>query len=133
MPIEKIINAELKVGTQKMPENDFITKLYCHIQTKKSDDPTRSYTAQLFKSGPEKIARKLNEESTETLLELLRGDKTGMIQESADLLYHLVVAWVNIGITPEQIAQELTNRQAMSGLEEKAARKAPKQTIIIFT
>ncbi|MEM7070457.1 MAG: phosphoribosyl-ATP diphosphatase [Pseudomonadota bacterium] len=106
-----------------MQTEDFVKALYLHVKQRKSRKSDVSYTAQLLEAGHEKIGRKICEESTEILLELLRKDKKGMIRESADLLYHLTVAWIALNINPQQIADELYKRQNDSGLEEKAARQ----------
>jgi phosphoribosyl-ATP pyrophosphohydrolase len=44
------------------------------------------------------------------------------VLESADLLYHLIVVWVDAGIRPEEVWAELARRQGISGIAEKAAR-----------
>ena len=49
-------------------------------------------------------------------------DRNGMIGESADLLYHLLVAWADANITPDDVLAELERREGISGLAEKAAR-----------
>ena len=47
-----------------------------------------------------------------------------MVSESADVLYHLMVLWVDAGVRPEQIWTELGRREGVSGITEKAARTA---------
>lgn len=81
-----------------------------------------SYTAKLLAAGPPRIAKKLGEEGVEAALAVTAGDKAHLIAESGDLLYHLAVAWVALGIGPDEIAAELTRRQGTSGLAEKASR-----------
>ena len=49
-------------------------------------------------------------------------DRNGMIGESAYLLYHLLVAWADAGITQDDVLAELERREGISGLAEKAAR-----------
>jgi len=55
---------------------------------------------------------------------LVSNNKTGVINESADLLYHLIVSWVYSGVHPEEIWDELSRRTSKSGIEEKKNRKS---------
>jgi phosphoribosyl-ATP pyrophosphohydrolase len=50
------------------------------------------------------------------------GDAAGTVRESADLLYHLLVLWAQLGIAPDDVWAELNRRGGTSGLAEKAAR-----------
>jgi len=97
--------------------------LYDLIEGRKSADPGTSYVATLFSKGPEKIAEKLGEEAIETVIAALRQGKADTISESADLIFHLMVLWADLGIKPEEVWQELARREGISGLEEKANRK----------
>ncbi|MAL63274.1 MAG: phosphoribosyl-ATP diphosphatase, partial [Alphaproteobacteria bacterium] len=92
-----------------------IERLYKTIAGRVDWDPDSSYTAQLLKNGNEKIAQKLGEEAVETVVASVAEDRDAIIRESADLLYHLLVAWVNSGITPEHVAKELERREGVSG------------------
>jgi phosphoribosyl-ATP pyrophosphohydrolase len=82
-----------------------------------------SYTAQLIAAGPEKCAKKLGEEAVETVLAAIGGDKSALVAESADLLYHLLVLLEARGVKLDEVYAELERRTARSGLEEKAARQ----------
>ena len=73
--------------------------------------------------GTTKITQKLGEETIETIVAALTKDRKEVVKESADLIYHLLVLWVHIGIKPEEVWKELSNREALSGLEEKASRE----------
>ncbi len=99
------------------------TQLFATIKSRKRAKTEQSYTAQLFAAGVPKIAKKLSEETAETVIEAVRGDKARLREESADLLYHLFVLWAATGITPDQVARILQRRMAQSGLQEKASRK----------
>ena len=68
------------------------------------------------------MAKKIGEESSELIIDFIKNNKTGIINESADLLYHLLVVWISIGIDPQEIWDELSNRQSQSGIEEKKNR-----------
>ena len=98
--------------------------LWKHLRVRASDDPQRSYTALLVNEGPAKIGRKLIEESAEVLIAALEEGPERVCEESADLLYHLLVMWCSVGIEPESVIAELARRAGQSGLEEKAARKS---------
>ncbi len=92
------------------------------VQSRRGADPAISYTARLFARGRTKIAQKLGEEAVETVIEGIRGDRTKLIGESADLLYHLLVLWADAGVSPGDVAAELTRREGTSGLAEKRNR-----------
>ena len=102
---------------------EHITKtLFKIINERKNFDTDISYTAQLL-DNPDLLAKKIGEESTELIIDLVNNNKTGVINESADLLYHLVVSWVSSGVYPEEIWDELSKRTLKSGIEEKKSRK----------
>ena len=86
--------------------------------------PRRSHSARLLARGTPKVAQKLGEEAVECLIEAVSGDKRKLVGESADVLYHLVVLWVDQGIVPEEIWRELERREGTSGIEEKRTRTA---------
>lgn len=100
-----------------------LDRLHGVIESRHGADPDSSYTAKLFRKGPEKIAQKLGEEAVETVIEAVRGDRQALAAESADLLYHLLVLWSARGVDPEQVWQALETRMGTSGIAEKAARK----------
>ena len=85
-------------------------------------DTDKSYTAQLL-NNPNLLAKKIGEESTELIIDLVNNNKTGVINESADLLYHLIVSWVSSGVHPKEIWDELSKRTLKSGIEEKKNSK----------
>ena len=102
---------------------DHIMKtLFKTLNERKMFDKEKSYTAQLL-NNPNLLAKKIGEESTELIIDLVNNNKTGIINESADLLYHLLVSWVSLGIDPEEIWDELSKRTLKSGVEEKQSRK----------
>ncbi len=87
-----------------------------------SGDVEASHSARLMARGTAKVAQKLGEEAVECVIEATQGHRAATILESADLLYHLVVVWVDAGIRPEEVWAELTRREGISGIAEKAAR-----------
>ena len=99
-----------------------LDRLWRVINARRGGDPQVSYTARLFLRGRAKIAQKLGEEAVEALIEGLRGDRAGLVGESADLLYHLLVLWADAGIAPADVAAELERREGRAGLDEKRGR-----------
>ncbi len=83
---------------------------------------TESYTRALMDKGVAHCAKKLGEEATETVLAAVQEDKSRLISESGDLIYHLLVLLKARGITLAEVETELARRTAQSGHQEKAAR-----------
>ncbi|MCY4549920.1 MAG: phosphoribosyl-ATP diphosphatase [Defluviicoccus sp.] len=103
-------------------DSTVLGRLYAAIEDRKDADPETSYTARLFARGPEKIAQKLGEEAVETVIAATAGHRREVVTESADLLYHLLVAWAWAGIEPGEVWAELARREGVSGIAEKHAR-----------
>lgn len=99
-----------------------LNKLFDVIESRKGSDPSDSYVASLFARGTSKIAQKVGEEAVETCIEALQGDKKKLAEESADLLFHLMVLWADAGLKPQDITKILEGRMGVSGHAEKAAR-----------
>jgi phosphoribosyl-ATP pyrophosphohydrolase len=76
-------------------------------------------TFKLLQSGRRKLARKVIEEACEVTVEAVKRDASGVIRESADLLYQLVVLWFHIGIEPREVWHEMETRAATLGIAEK--------------
>ena len=85
-------------------------------------DPESSWTAKLLAKGPEKCAEKFGEEAVEAIIEAVKDNRDGLISESADVLFHLLVMLQSRGITLDDVLDELARRQGTSGITEKAAR-----------
>ncbi|MBK1696860.1 phosphoribosyl-ATP diphosphatase [Rhodovibrio salinarum] len=100
-----------------------LDELYQVVQSRQGADPEGSYTAKLLNAGPDKISKKLGEEAVETVIEGVRGDNDALANESADLLYHLLVLWTARGLDPDRVWQALEARLGTSGIAEKMARK----------
>ncbi|MCV0394669.1 MAG: phosphoribosyl-ATP diphosphatase [Rhizobiaceae bacterium] len=83
-----------------------------------------SWTAKLVAEGQRRAAKKLGEEAVEAVIAAIEADDEGLVSESADLLYHLLVVLAVAGIPLERVMAELERRTGMSGLAEKAARTA---------
>ena len=92
------------------------------VLARKNADPGISHSARLLSRGTAKIAQKFGEEAVECLIEAVGGHRLALVAESADVLYHLLVLWVDAGLRPEQIWAELGRREGISGIAEKASR-----------
>jgi len=93
-------------------------------QRRLAGDVTTSHSARLIARGTAKVAQKFGEEAVECVIEAAIGNRAATVLESADVLYHLMVIWVDAGIRPEEVWAELARRQGISGIAEKAARPA---------
>jgi phosphoribosyl-ATP pyrophosphohydrolase len=99
-----------------------LERLFSVIEGRKGADPASSYTAKLLAEGKPKIAKKVGEEATETVIAAVAGTAAEVARESADLLYHLLVLWAATGVKPADVWAELARREGTSGLAEKASR-----------
>ena len=99
-----------------------LDRLWSVVMSRRNADPAVSHSARLLSRGTAKIAQKFGEEAVECLIEATRGDHHALIGESADVLYHLIVMWVDAGLRPEDVWAELQRREGISGIAEKAAR-----------
>jgi len=99
-----------------------LDRLWNVVLERRDADPTMSHSARLMSRGTAKVAQKFGEEAVECLIEAVAGNRTAFIAESADVLYHLLVLWVNGGIRPEEVWAELERREGVSGVVEKATR-----------
>ncbi|MFZ5610410.1 MAG: phosphoribosyl-ATP diphosphatase [Pseudomonadota bacterium] len=103
--------------------SDVLTRLYQVIAARKGADPAQSYVARLYAKGRLKLAQKLGEEAVETALAAVAQEKSAVIAESADLLFHLMVLWADLDIEPSAVMAELARREGVSGFAQKAKRK----------
>lgn len=91
-------------------------------QRRLAGDVVSSHSARLMARGTAKVAQKFGEEAVECVIEATIGNRDATVLESADVLYHLMVIWVDAGIRPEEVWAELARRQGISGIAEKASR-----------
>lgn len=103
-----------------------LEELFDIVEERANASPDESWTARLLSKGPEKCAEKFGEEAVEAIIEAAKGNKTGLIKESADVIFHLFVLLRSQDITLSEVMDELTSRQFQSGLAEKAARSEKK-------
>ncbi len=104
-----------------------LDRLWSVIVSRRDANPSLSHSARLLSRGTDKIAQKFGEEAVECLIEAVSGNRDALVAESADVLYHLLVLWVDAGIRPDEVWAELQRREGVSGIAEKAsrARKLP--------
>ena len=105
-----------------MDKAEILGKLEAVIASRKGGDVDKSYVAKLFAKGRKKIVQKVGEEAVETALAAVMDDKQEVVAESADLLFHLMVLWADMGISPEDIFEELARREGISGIDERNSR-----------
>ena len=86
-------------------------ELFSVIQDRKRDMPEGSYTAQLLKEGVDRISQKVIEEAGEAAIAGVKGDKEHLVRELGDLFYHVLVLLSASGARPEDVWQELRQRQ----------------------
>jgi phosphoribosyl-ATP pyrophosphohydrolase len=99
-----------------------IHNLAATIAARKTADPDESWTAKLLAKGPEKCAEKFGEEAVEAIIEAVKGDRTRLTAEAADVIFHLLVMLAARDLTLADVEAELDRRAGTSGIAEKATR-----------
>jgi len=87
-----------------------LNQLYDLVESRKRERPEGSYTTYLFNEGLDKILKKVGEESAETIIAAKNENRTGLVAEVSDLIYHLLVLLVERGVSLAEIRQELALR-----------------------
>ena len=87
--------------------------LYDLLVGRKKDKPEGSYTTYLFEKGTDKILKKFGAECTEVIIAGKADDKAETIYEISDLVYHVMVMMVQMGISLEDIKNELASRHVI--------------------
>ena len=88
----------------------FISVLQNILRSRKEEKPEDSYTAELFRKGINAIAQKLGEEAVELIIESKEKDDYKFLNESADLLFHLMILLIDRGYSLEDVAEVLKKR-----------------------
>ena len=83
------------------------------IEGRRTEKKEGSYTTYLFEKGIDKILKKVGEESTEVIIAGKAGDKAETIYEISDLVYHVLVLMVQMGISTDDIIKELASRHVI--------------------
>ena len=114
--------AKAKIVAPALLSQGVLDRLFGVVLSRRDADPSTSHSARLLSRGTAKVSQKFGEEAVECLIEAVAGNKSELIGESADVLYHLMVLWVASGVTPDEVWAELGRREGISGIAEKAAR-----------
>jgi phosphoribosyl-ATP pyrophosphohydrolase/phosphoribosyl-AMP cyclohydrolase len=95
-----------------MSENniDFLVDLQDLVEKRRSEMPENSYTTSLFRKGINKIAQKVGEEAVELVIEAKDDNRDLFLNESADLLYHLLVLLTVKDCRIEDVVEILKSR-----------------------
>ncbi len=101
-----------------------IERLHAALLRLSGDRDSFPRTAKLLHGGKTRIAQKLGEEAIEVALETVKGDRSAVVSESADLLYQLVVLWTAMGIWPAEVWEEMDRRERAIGIAEKLPKAA---------
>jgi len=117
-----------------MSQSSNLERLSAVIESRKiknGGDPDQSYVARLFHKGPDAVLKKIGEEATEVVMaakDLERQHDEAHVKafvgEMADLWFHSMIALSHFGLSTQEVLQELSRREGLSGLDEKALRKA---------
>jgi phosphoribosyl-ATP pyrophosphohydrolase len=112
----------MKPGLQQTLE-----RIAATIEQRKGGDTDKSYVSKLLAGGNDAILKKIGEESTEVILAAKSGEQLQIVRETADLWFHCLVLLAHHGLGPADVFAELYRREGISGIDEKAARKAVKR------
>ena len=108
---DSCFNDKVFQGDQPAPFS--VEGLYALLQGRKETLPEGSYTTYLFQKGLDKILKKVGEESTEVIIAGKANDKPETVYEIADLMYHVMVLMVEMGISVEDVTAELASRHVI--------------------
>ena len=89
---------------------EFLSKLEAIIDERVRDSAADSYTASLIAAGSQRVAQKVGEEGVELALAAVTGDRAEILDEAADLVYHLLVLLRDHAITLAELAATLEAR-----------------------
>ena len=98
-------------GEKNLSKFGYLSKLEEIIAERKKDDKKNSYVASLFREGINKIAQKVGEEATETIIEAKDENKQLFLNESADLLFHYLILLQAKGFRLSDVEKVLLTRK----------------------
>ena len=90
---------------------DLFLNLYKTIESRKKSKNKNSYTRKLYKEGEKKIAQKFGEESSELIIDFLKGSKKRTTEEAIDVIYHLFVLLSSKKIKFNELEKEILKRK----------------------
>jgi phosphoribosyl-ATP pyrophosphohydrolase len=91
--------------------SDILEQLLATLQERKANPRPESYTARLLAAGEDEIVKKIGEEAIEVILAAKGQDNQRIVEETADLLYHVLVLLVARDLTWADVKAELDRRQ----------------------
>ena len=94
------------------PDIEFIAELESIVKARLAQGGEESYTVRLAAAGTKRIAQKVGEEGVELALAAVAGSQQEIVDEAADLVYHLIVLLADKGLSIEDIAERLRARHA---------------------
>lgn len=103
------------------PSWTMLAELERTVHERRASLPEGSYTTTLFKAGTGRIAQKVGEEAVETVVAAMQGDRSALIGEAADLLYHLTVLLAERNCSWGDVLSELRGRRSDAGTKPTAA------------
>lgn len=115
-----------------MNTSDILTHLAGVIESRRNNaqaEQHSSYVAQLFQKGPDAFLKKIAEESAEVIMaakdcQLQKENQQHLIKEVADLWFHSLILLAYYEAGPQDVLNELSRREGLSGLVEKASRSS---------
>lgn len=110
--------------TLKPRLHETLDRIAATIEARRGAEPASSYVAGLLGGDGDTVLKKIGEEATETILAAKSGDRLHLARETADLWFHCLVLLARHGLGPGDVLAELHRREGISGIDEKAARKA---------
>jgi phosphoribosyl-ATP pyrophosphohydrolase/phosphoribosyl-AMP cyclohydrolase len=102
--------ADIKTLTQN--DYDFLVELETLLYDRKKEMPDGSYTTTMYKKGLDKIAQKVGEEAVETVIASKNESEKETINESADLIFHLMLLLAEKEIPLHKVIKKLRKRHS---------------------
>ncbi len=107
-----------------LPGDLFLSQLAERIELRRDADPKSSYTSRLLKEELHRVAQKVGEEALETALAAVSRDDDAVLDESADLIYHLLVLLAKRGLTWSAVVDRLRQRHESSSVPKAGLEPA---------
>jgi phosphoribosyl-ATP pyrophosphohydrolase/phosphoribosyl-AMP cyclohydrolase len=97
-------------GTKSNKDSSFLEELANTIRKRRESPSPNSYTSRLFSEGVDRIVQKVGEEGIEVVIAGKNSNTDLLLEESADLIFHLMVLWEIRGVSPEDVVARLAKR-----------------------
>ncbi len=103
---------------------DILHRVAHALEDRRQGDPDSSYVASLHAKGLDAICKKVAEEAAETIMAAKDKDRLHLVWEVTDLWFHSLILLSHYGLSVDDVLTEFHRREGISGIEEKASRKA---------